>query len=86
VKPNIGYARYSEWFRDKRITEFLLDQAGLLGTLVEPSGVEAVVREHNRSANRTDAVAFLVTMAAWMGNVIRMDTRHAGGPATLVPL
>jgi asparagine synthase (glutamine-hydrolysing) len=86
VKPNIGYARYSEWFRDKRITEFLLDQADVLGTLIEPRGVEAIVREHNRSANRTDAVAFLITMAAWMGNVIRTDVSHAARPATLVQL
>jgi asparagine synthetase B (glutamine-hydrolysing) len=66
VQPEVGYANYPEWFRSQRVQEYVMDQAEILNSLMEPAAARAVVTEHAAIGGRTEAMAFLITMIAWL--------------------
>lgn len=72
VRPVIGYAKYSDWFRARTFVDFVMDRASALRELMDRSLVASVMEDHVRAGTRTNAVAFLITMAAWMTSVREM--------------
>ncbi len=62
----VPYARCPEWFQDKQITEFVVDNASLLSELIDSSLVVSIVNEHKAQGNRTHAIAFLLPLIFWV--------------------
>ena len=57
-----SYDMSAEWYADKRIQEFILDNSSMLDELIDHSLSESIINEHMVSKNRTRAISFLLTV------------------------
>jgi hypothetical protein len=57
-----SYDLSDEWYRSKKIREFILDNKESVGDICERVLVERVLDEHQNGINRVRAISFLLTM------------------------
>jgi asparagine synthase (glutamine-hydrolysing) len=61
----VHYARYPEWFAEKRTVDFIDSNAGVFEDLLAPKVVRAIVEEHLRLRSRTRTLSFLISQIFW---------------------
>jgi len=57
-----SYDMSTEWYVDKRIQEFILDNSSLLDELIDRRLSESIIHQHMASKNRTRAISFMLTL------------------------
>lgn len=73
VSKVIPYAPYSEWFAGEDIDVFVRSNAELIGDILHPMLVNAILDEQIEHRTRTDTVSFLLCQIFWRMAINRLD-------------
>jgi hypothetical protein len=57
-----SYDLSSEWYKDIRIKEFILDNSRTIDDVMERKICERIIHEHKFSSGRTRAISFMLTL------------------------
>ena len=61
----VSYDLSAEWYRDRRLQDFIQTNKNSIADIVDPSLVERILKTHSSGTDRTRSLAFLLTMIHW---------------------
>src|SRR5262249_14312263 len=67
--PYFTYDRSGEWYQVASIPDVILDQAELIGEIIDRRTLVSILEEHRSSGARTRTISFLLAILFWKGHV-----------------